>query len=55
MAVKQQYGMKDWQQWPRAYRLRDPETLEQFRDDHADELGFWGLCAVRVLTSSGGR
>ena len=43
MAVKQQYGMKDWQQWPRAYRLRDPETLEQFRDEHADELGFWAF------------
>ena len=43
MAVKQQYGMKDWQQWPRAYRRRDPETLEQFRDEHADELGFWAF------------
>ena len=43
MAVKQENGMKDWQQWPRAYRLRDPATLEKFRADHAGELGFWAF------------
>ncbi|HJD22463.1 MAG TPA: 4-alpha-glucanotransferase [Candidatus Gemmiger faecigallinarum] len=41
MAIKQQNGMRDWQQWPRPLRLREPDALEQFRDEHADELGFW--------------
>ena len=43
MAIKQQQGMVDWQQWPRPYRLREPEAIEAFCDEHAEELGFWAF------------
>ena len=43
MSLKQQFGMKDWQQWPREYRLRDPKAMEQFREENADELLFWAF------------
>lgn len=43
MAIKQEYGMTDWQQWPRGLRLRDDAALAEFRAEHADDLGFWAF------------
>lgn len=43
MAIKQENGMKDWQQWPEALRLRRPEALAAFREEHAEDLGFWAF------------
>jgi len=43
MAIKQENGMKDWQQWPRPLRLREAAALEEFKAAHAEELGFWAF------------
>ena len=41
MAIKEDNRMADWQTWPAPLRLRQPEALEEFRRDHADDIGFW--------------
>ena len=43
MAIKEENGMIDWQQWPRELRLRDPEALDRFRASHAQEIEFWAF------------
>ena len=43
MAIKQENGMKDWQQWPEALRLRDAQALAEFAAAHAEELEFWAF------------
>lgn len=43
MAIKEANGMKDWQAWPDDLRLRDPDALDAFRAEHAEEIGFWAF------------
>ena len=43
MAIKRDNGMVDWQQWPEALRLRDPAALAAFKEEHAEEIGFWAF------------
>ena len=43
MAIKEDNGMIDWQQWPRELRRRDPAALARFRADHAREIEFWAF------------
>ena len=43
MAIKEDNGMVDWQQWPRALRVREPEALARFRAEHAEEIEFWAF------------
>ena len=43
MAIKRDNGMVDWQQWPDALRLRDPAALAAFKEEHAEEVGFWAF------------
>ncbi|MDD6320758.1 MAG: 4-alpha-glucanotransferase [Oscillospiraceae bacterium] len=43
MAIKEENQMSDWQTWPAPLRLREPEALEQFRREHAEDLGFWAF------------
>ena len=35
--------MVDWQQWPRALRVREPEALAEFKAEHAGEIEFWAF------------
>lgn len=41
MALKVKNGMKNWVEWDRPYRLRDPKALAQFAKENAQEIGFW--------------
>ena len=41
MALKAAYEMKPWTQWPKEYRLRDPEALARYAGEHEEEIGFW--------------
>ena len=43
MAIKEANGMVDWQQWPRALRVRAPEALAEFKADHAEKIEFWAF------------
>ena len=43
MAIKEANGMVDWQQWPRALRVREPEALAEFKAEHAEEIEFWAF------------
>ena len=43
MAIKEENGMTDWQQWPRDLRRRDPAALAQFRAEHQREIEFWAF------------
>ena len=43
MAIKEANGMADWQQWPRALRVREPEALAEFKAEHAGEIEFWAF------------
>lgn len=41
MALKTAHKMKSWAEWPREYRLRDPQALASFAAAQEEELGFW--------------
>ena len=43
MAIKEANGMVDWQKWPRALRVREPEALAEFKAEHAGEIEFWAF------------
>ena len=48
MALKGQFGMQSWQDWPdEDLRLRRPEALEKSREALQDEISFW--CFVQFL------
>lgn len=38
MLLKQQFGGKEWHEWARPYRERDPQTLFRLRGAHAEDL-----------------
>ena len=40
MALKRHFGMKGWNEWPKAIRLREPSALEHYRAALADD---WNL------------
>jgi 4-alpha-glucanotransferase len=40
MAIKQHHGNVSWSEWPEAYRLRDPKTLENFKTKFGDIIEF---------------
>jgi len=40
MAIKEQHGGVAWNEWPDDLRRRDPETLETFKNEFADEIEF---------------
>ncbi|MCC8141885.1 MAG: 4-alpha-glucanotransferase [Lachnospiraceae bacterium] len=40
MAVKDLHDKKAWYDWEQPYKTRDPETLEQARQDLADDISF---------------
>ena len=50
MAIKVSNGMVDWQQWPRALRVRS-QALAQFREEHAEEIEFWAFCSMSSTAS----
>jgi 4-alpha-glucanotransferase len=41
MTLKYKFDMKMWTMWEDAYRLRDSETLENFRRENAGEINYW--------------
>ena len=41
MAIKSAQKMKPWTEWPREYRLRQPEALARYAAENAEEIGFW--------------
>ena len=41
MAVKDSRGGAAWQDWPEELRDRQPEALEQFKEEHRGRLSFW--------------
>ncbi len=41
MAGKKAFNMQSWQQWPEELRDRQPEALNEFAKENADEVGFW--------------
>ena len=52
MAIKEANGMVDWQQWPRALRVREPEALAEFKAEHAGRSSSGRSCNMS-LTASG--
>ena len=41
MALKERFGGRSWQEWPRPVRLREPAALEEARTQLAVEVDFW--------------
>lgn len=41
MALKNEYQLKSWQEWPQKYRTRNEEALSQARMNFKDEIRFW--------------
>lgn len=41
MAIKSQFDLSAWTDWPDSFRDHDKETLEQFRIAHEEDLAFW--------------
>lgn len=40
MAIKAACGMKPWNLWPDKLKTREPAALEEFSDEHADDIQF---------------
>lgn len=40
MSIKRAQGEQAWTQWPEPLRRRDPQALDRFRDQYADELAY---------------
>ncbi len=38
MALREQYRLVSWRDWPDAFRLREPQTLLAFEEEHAREI-----------------
>jgi len=38
MALREQYKLVSWRDWPDAYRMRDPQALLDFEEEHAREI-----------------
>lgn len=41
MVAKDTYGGLPYQQWPEPIRLRDPAAMQEFAQEHAQQLEFW--------------
>lgn len=41
MAVKNSFGSVCWIEWDEDIRLREPESMERYRREYADEIGFY--------------
>lgn len=41
MAIKSEHELVSWQEWPEAYRNREPETINEFLNAHREEITFW--------------
>lgn len=41
MAIKEEYQMKHWLEWPEPLRRRQPQALEEFAREHEDRILFW--------------
>ena len=41
MALKQEYNLKSWQEWPKKSRERNQKTIKKAIIDHAEEIAFW--------------
>ncbi len=40
MAIKDQHGGVAWNEWPEDFRKRDPDILQSFKNEHAQEIEF---------------
>ena len=43
MSVKSKYDMKPWTAWPEDIRLRQPEALEKYSAELAEDIEFWSF------------
>lgn len=41
MALKEKFGGRSWQKWPKSLRLRRPRALEKARVELEEEIQFW--------------
>ena len=41
MSVKKKYRDAGWQEWPEEIRLRNPDAMERYRKELAEEIDFW--------------
>ncbi|MGI6580627.1 MAG: 4-alpha-glucanotransferase [Saccharofermentanales bacterium] len=41
MVLKEKFSGESWQTWPEPYRLRDPQTMEDFVKEHQTELDYY--------------
>lgn len=41
MALKEKFGGRSWQEWPKSLRLRRPRALEKARVELEEEIQFW--------------
>lgn len=44
MALKIHFDGVEWLKWPEAFRMRDPEMLNEYKEQFKDEINFWCFC-----------
>lgn len=49
MAVKESFDNLEQLKWPDDIRLRDPETVEKYRERLKDEIGFWKFIQYKFI------
>ncbi|MBQ9118982.1 MAG: 4-alpha-glucanotransferase [Lachnospiraceae bacterium] len=47
MALKFHFENRSWQEWEENIKLRRPETVEQYRNQLAEEIDFWKFCQFK--------
>ncbi len=41
MVLKDKFEGRSWQEWPDQFRMREPEAIEEFCDEHEDQLDYY--------------
>ncbi|MBQ6322909.1 MAG: 4-alpha-glucanotransferase [Lachnospiraceae bacterium] len=49
MALKERFGQKSWEYWEAGERLRDPETVQCRREEHAAQMDFYRFLQFQFM------
>ncbi|AKN32834.1 4-alpha-glucanotransferase [Clostridium carboxidivorans P7] len=41
MAIKCKFGLRSWQNWDRSIKLRNKETIDNYKEELKDEIDYW--------------
>lgn len=49
MAIKKHFGDREWQRWPEALRLREPQAVARYAAQLREDVEFWKFCQYKFF------